>query len=121
MDNNVIIPLWSIITVMATAILGLFAIVARALIHRAKDKEPQPAPVLNSCPGFDAKNYVTKEVCDQIQNTTHVQIKLLDQKVDHTNEIVDRIEKNQDEKHRSVIKHVDENFATLKTLIEAGK
>ena len=76
--NDVIIPLWSIIGVMVTALLGLFAIVARALIHKGKD---QPAPILNSCPGFDANNYVAKEVCDEIQNTTHVQIELLDQKV----------------------------------------
>jgi hypothetical protein len=118
MDNDVVIPLWSIISVMVTAILALFVVVARALIHRSKD---QPAPVLASCPGFDANNYVSKDVCDQIQNTTHVQIKLLDQKVDHTNEIVDRIEKAQDEKHRSVIKHVDDSFAAVKDLINNGK
>lgn len=103
--TDVAIPIWSLFAFGGSAVLGLFALVARLLIKqstngKAKDRSTDTNL---SCPIFDVDKLVTKEMCVQTQETVHVEMKLISQAVAHTNRTLERVEENQNEKLEQLI------------------
>ena len=99
--TDITIPIWSVVVLGATAVMGLYGIVARLLIKltngrsNLKDslagvKAPSmPAVSAPRCPGLDPDKFVTKDVCSQTQKTMHAEMLTITQAVKHTHSLLD--------------------------------
>ncbi len=89
--TDITIPIWSVVVMGATALMGLYGIVARLLIKLVNGRGKPAASPVNSfqCPGIDSDRFVTKEVCSQTQKTIHAEMLTITQAVKHTHELLD--------------------------------
>ena len=106
---EVAIPIWSMFAFGGTALIGLFALVGKLFVKQGDDKKTNTGKNISSCPGFNTSTYVTKEVCEQTRRTMHAEMKTISQAVRHTNETLERVERNQNEKLEQVIVLIKKN------------
>jgi hypothetical protein len=119
MDDHI----WKVIGILSAAVAGLYGLLVKIVFMiRASNKGCSDADSTDHDynPGIDVNDLVTKDVCLQTQRTINAEVRSVTAEINHVREILVRVEKNQDDKHRAVKVHIDSKFGELKALITKG-
>lgn len=121
--TDVTIPMWGIVVLGATAIMGLYGYFMRFLIAlstKASSRKGNSETLEKEhvCPVRNPESYVTKDVCSQTQKTIHAEMRIITQSVGNTNKILRMVVQRYDEKQIEMTKHVDDKFEIIEKLLK---
>lgn len=124
MATDIIIPLWGVLTLICTFVLAIFIAFIRVLCTMLGKKKNGnngcssngPAPTL-SVPNHN-HTFITKDMCEQTQQTMHAEMKLLQTNIDHLNEKMDSMATNHTKEHETLSDHLDDRLDRIEKFIE---